>query len=104
MAQSLFGNFLLHRLQETAPQIDASAVLGTGASDIHRIFAGDDLDGVLAAYVAGIKDVFRLALASAVGMVVVSWAIPLKRLPRPARPPRPAREEEDTADRMQAAV
>ncbi|KAE8350730.1 major facilitator superfamily domain-containing protein [Aspergillus coremiiformis] len=81
IAQSLFGNILLQTLRNTAPDIDAAVVLGTGASEIRKVFAGDDLAAILGAYMAGIKDVFAFALAGSAFAVLLSFLIPLKKLP-----------------------
>lgn len=80
-AQSLFANRLLHTLANTAPNINAASVLATGATDIHRVFAGPDLAAVLHAYMVGIKDVFAFSMAGAAFTAVWSLVIPFKRLP-----------------------
>jgi hypothetical protein len=65
----------------TAPTIDAAKVLATGASEIQRVFSGDDLVAVLNAYIVGIKDVFAFSLAGAAFTVLIALAIPFKKLP-----------------------
>jgi hypothetical protein len=80
-AQSIFANRLLQTLASTAPNIDAARVLATGASEIQRVFSGEELAAVLNAYMVGIKDVFAFSLAGAAFTVVVALVIPFKKLP-----------------------
>ncbi|KAL1876262.1 hypothetical protein Daus18300_002890 [Diaporthe australafricana] len=81
VAQSIFANRLLKTLEDVTPTLDASLVLSTGASDIHHVFSGTDLETVLAAYMVGIKDVFACALAGSALAAIVALMIPLKKLP-----------------------
>ncbi|KAJ7241353.1 putative MFS transporter [Mycena haematopus] len=82
-AQSVFANRLLHTLAYAAPDIDASKVLATGASDIRSVFSGEELAAVLSAYTVGIKDVFAISLAGAAFTVLIALAIPSKKLSTP---------------------
>ena len=79
-AQSLFANRLLQSLATNAPNIDAIKVLGTGASDIQRVFSGADLAAVLDAYMVGIKAVFAFSMAGAVFTAVLTLAVPWKKI------------------------
>ncbi|ROV95677.1 hypothetical protein VMCG_07579 [Cytospora schulzeri] len=97
VAQSIFANCLLHALQTTAPNLDATQVMGTGASEIHDIFTGDDLDAVLKAYMVGLKDVFACALAGSALAAIVALIIPLKKLPDHGK-----KDTEDTVTEAQA--
>jgi hypothetical protein len=81
-AQSLFANRLLQTLARTAPRIEPIKVLSTGASEIQRIFNGEDLDAVINAYMVGMKDVFAFSLAGATFTVFIALVIPFKKLPR----------------------
>jgi hypothetical protein len=68
-AQSGFVNQLLRKLATTAAGVDPALVVTTGATDLHRVFSGDQLSGVLIAYMAGIKVAFAIMVA-AVGLSV----------------------------------
>ena len=57
------------------------SVLGTGASEIHNAYIGEDLAAMLAAYIVGIKDVFIYTLAGSALAVLLALAIPFKKLP-----------------------
>ncbi len=63
VAQSLFANRMLQTLRTTAPNIDATMVLNTGASEIQHVFKGSDLAAVLDAYMVGLKAAFACTLA-----------------------------------------
>jgi hypothetical protein len=80
-AQSVFSNRLLETLADNAPNIDAAKVLSTGASEIQRVFTGADLAAVLNAYIIGTKDVFLFSLAGGAFLVVLSLAVPFKKIP-----------------------
>ncbi|RYO95047.1 hypothetical protein DL766_003847 [Monosporascus sp. MC13-8B] len=81
-AQSIFANRLLRILARDAPHLDAGRVLATGASDIQRVFTGDDLQSVLEAYMVGIKDVLAFISACSAFLVLLSLVIPSKKPPR----------------------
>lgn len=82
-AQSIFANRLLHTLASEAPNINAAQVLGTGASEIQRIFSGTDLATVLDAYMVGIKGVFAFSLAGAAFSALLALVVPFKKIPNP---------------------
>lgn len=81
VAQSIFANRMLQTLDTTALNLDPVQVLGTGASNIHHVFSGEDLVAVLGAYMVGIKDVFAFALAGSAFTVLLALVIPFKKLP-----------------------
>ena len=72
---------MFHTLKTTAPNLSPDLVLGTGASDFHLVFSGTDLDAVLGAYMAGIRDVFARGLAGSAFAVLLALTIPFKKLP-----------------------
>ncbi|KAI8630637.1 putative efflux pump antibiotic resistance protein [Xylariaceae sp. FL1651] len=79
--QSAFLNRLIAVLPETAPGVDPSVVIRTGASDIHNVFPPDVLPGVLQAYIAGLKAAFAVAIAFAGIAFLCSLAVPMRKLP-----------------------
>ncbi|KAK2829894.1 hypothetical protein FQN49_007153 [Arthroderma sp. PD_2] len=64
-AQTAFVNRLLLRLPQLAPNVNPGLVVKTGASELHKIFSGKDLEGVIAAYGDGLKVTFILCIALA---------------------------------------
>ncbi|PVI00970.1 MFS general substrate transporter [Periconia macrospinosa] len=63
-AQSGFINQLIVKLGTTAPGIDPELVTATGATELHQVFSGPELDGVVRAYAWGIKVAFAITIAA----------------------------------------
>jgi hypothetical protein len=63
-AQSGFVNQLVHRLATTAPSVNPALVTETGATELHQVFSGAELDGVIRAYAWGIKVTFAITIAA----------------------------------------
>lgn len=63
-AQSGFVNELVRKLARTAPTVEPAAVIATGATDLHRVFSGAELDGTVRAYAWGIKTAFAITIAA----------------------------------------
>ncbi|GAB1208676.1 hypothetical protein APSETT445_007427 [Aspergillus pseudonomiae] len=61
-AQAAFANRLLIELPRTAPDVDPSAVVAAGATELKSF--GSSLDGIRLAYMDGIKVTFAFACAS----------------------------------------
>lgn len=61
-AQSGFVNQLVHKLANTALSVNPAQVTGTGATELHQVFSGAELDGVLRAYAWGIKVAFAITI------------------------------------------
>ncbi|MCJ1342025.1 hypothetical protein MMC31_000205 [Peltigera leucophlebia] len=72
-AQSAFVNKLITTLSITAPGVDPAAVVATGATQIRAAFTVDQIPGILAAYMAGIK----FALALSIGATGVAFLVSL---------------------------
>jgi MFS family permease len=62
-AQSIFTNLLLKNLPTYAPGVNSQLITSLGAADFRDVIAPDQLDGVLRAYMQGLKGVFTLATA-----------------------------------------
>jgi hypothetical protein len=70
-AQSGFLNQIIHKLSSTAPTVDPALVTETGATTLRENFSGAELNGVLHAYVWGIKVAFAITIA-ACGITVIT--------------------------------
>ncbi|SCN65186.1 related to major facilitator (MFS1) transporter [Fusarium fujikuroi] len=70
-AQSGFINQIIHKLSSTAPTIDPDLVTETGATTLRHNFSGAELNGILHAYVWGIKVAFAITIA-ACGITVIT--------------------------------
>jgi MFS transporter, DHA2 family, glioxin efflux transporter len=64
-AQAGFANRLLSRVATTAPSASPELVIATGATDLRKAFNADQLEGILVAYMAGLKVTFAIAIATA---------------------------------------
>lgn len=62
-AQSAFANKLVTSLAATAPTLDPRLVLGVGATDLRRAFPPEQIPGILAAYMDGLKVAYALVVA-----------------------------------------
>ncbi|KAK3377019.1 putative efflux pump antibiotic resistance protein [Lasiosphaeria ovina] len=81
-AQSAFVNRLIATLAETAPNVPPLLVVATGASQLRGVFTGDDLTGVVLAYMSGIRAAFAVAIGMAGVAFLLAFLLPFKRLPK----------------------
>ncbi|KAH9865981.1 hypothetical protein J1614_008545 [Plenodomus biglobosus] len=63
-AQAGFVNQLGHRLAITAPTVSPMLVTETGATELHQVFSGVELEGVIRAYAWGLKVAFAITIAA----------------------------------------
>lgn len=63
-SQSAFNNVMITTLASTAPGIDPAVVLVTGVNQIRTIFTSAQVPYIVAAYMAGLKAVFAIAIGS----------------------------------------
>lgn len=75
VAQSLFTNRLLASLARFAPGVNPQLVLATGATEIRKVFAPDQVHGILLSYLTGLRAAWAMAIA-AVGMSVLASFVP----------------------------
>ncbi|TPX12435.1 uncharacterized protein E0L32_006847 [Thyridium curvatum] len=79
-AQSAFLNTLLKSVVKYAPEVDPSTVVLTGATEIRHVFPASSLQGILLAYMDGLKVTFALVLAGTGLAFVIGLASRWKRL------------------------
>lgn len=76
-AQSGFDNQLLRKLHNTAPNVDHSLIISTGATALRQVFHGAELDSVVRGYAWGIKVAFAITITScgisAVASLATRW-------------------------------
>ncbi|OKL55329.1 hypothetical protein UA08_09368 [Talaromyces atroroseus] len=98
-AESVFDNRLLESLAVTAPNIDTSLVLATGATELREVFHGQELTAILASYMVGVKDVFAWSLAGAAFTALLALVVPFKKMPPVEEPVKEKTEDvkEETA-------
>lgn len=63
-AQAGFANVMINNLPKTAPSINPALVVGTGATDLRKVFSEDQIPGILVAYMQGLKTSFAMGIAS----------------------------------------
>lgn len=73
--QSIFVNRMLSSLPTLAPGVDLMQVVATGAGQLRNVFGPDQLPGVLASYLEGIKSAHALACAVVGVSLVVGHCI-----------------------------
>lgn len=73
-AQAAFVNRLLSRVAVTAPTADPLLVIATGATELKAVFSPDQLEGIIEAYLAGLKLAFILAIATAAAAFLSAFA------------------------------
>lgn len=75
-AQAAFINVLLREVQTTAPDISPEALISTGATLLRQAFRPDQLAGILAAYMSGLRFTFGIVLAAVVLAFLMSTYVP----------------------------
>ena len=83
--QAAFANTLLRNLPNTAPGLRPDLVLAVGATELRESFPPEQIEGILLAYVGGLKVVFALATAL-VGVSFVFSLMPRWEKLRPEPP------------------
>jgi hypothetical protein len=73
ICQAVLANTLVSELSTELPGFDASAIATAGATEIQGLVSGEDLPIVLAAYNAGIDNVFYCALGASCLALVASF-------------------------------
>ena len=80
-AQSAFVNRLVGALATSAPGLDPTLVIGTGAAELRTVFSASELPGIILAYTDGVKAAFGISIGMAGVAVVISLLCPWSRLP-----------------------
>lgn len=73
-------NKIIATLPHSAPGVNPSAVVTTGATEIRLTFPEDQVPGVLVAYMAGIKMAFAIGIAANGIAFIISFLGGWKRL------------------------
>ncbi len=79
-AQCVFVNRLLQSLPTTAPTVDLSSVALLGATELREAYSGAALQGIVEAYMIGIRDAFAFGIAVAGSAFIASWCVPFKSI------------------------
>ncbi|KAF2759312.1 MFS general substrate transporter [Pseudovirgaria hyperparasitica] len=73
-AQALFQNELITSLPANVPGIDPLRVVSTGATELRNVFPPNEIVGIVASYLQGLKDAYILAVALAGVATVIAIA------------------------------
>lgn len=73
-AQAGFANKMLEQLPLKAPNVDPGLVIVTGATDLRKVFDAEQIPGILAAYMEGLKVPFAISIACACATAVFALA------------------------------
>ncbi|RYP55566.1 hypothetical protein DL769_010123 [Monosporascus sp. CRB-8-3] len=79
-AQAVFVNRMILAVPALAPGVDPMRVVATGAGQLRSVFTAEELPGVLAAYLVGIRATFILACSVAGTAFLLAMVLPWKRL------------------------
>ncbi|TGJ82165.1 hypothetical protein E0Z10_g6613 [Xylaria hypoxylon] len=79
-SQSVLVNTLLLALPKSAPGVDPSLVLATGAGQLRSVFTKEELPGILVAYLDGIRATFILSATVVAAAFVLGFFLPWKKL------------------------
>jgi hypothetical protein len=83
VGQSLFTNKLVKSVPQFVPGVDPQLVVATGATELRTVFSAEELPGIIASYMAGLKDAYALGIALAGMTALVAFlalAIDRRRL------------------------
>lgn len=75
VSQSLFANRLIKAVKQNVQGLDPAIVVGTGATELRKVFSAAQLAGVIESFMAGLQDAFTLAIAVGGVAVLVSVAV-----------------------------
>jgi hypothetical protein len=76
VGQAVFQNGLITGVIKNAPSVGPEVIVGAGATEMRHVLTQlgqlDQLDGVIKAYMSGLRDAYRVSLAIAVVAFVAS--------------------------------
>lgn len=75
-AQAGFTNTLIKRLAVLAPTVDPQTVVAAGATRVHQMFEGEELEAVMQSYMDGLRVVFIIIVVLAGVATVLSVGLP----------------------------
>jgi hypothetical protein len=79
-AQAAFINRALDNLRITAPEIDPSKLITTGASELRKVFTETEIPVVIGAYMQGLKAAFAVSIAFCGLALIATLFVPWEQL------------------------
>lgn len=84
-AQSVFINRLLATASDRLPDVDRATIIATGATDLQRVFPGDQLVEIRESYLDGLHAAWAMAIAFGCAALVAGLTAGFKRIEKPAQ-------------------
>lgn len=84
-AQSVFINRLLETASARLPDVDRASIVATGATDLERVFPGDQLVAMRESYLDGLHAAWAMAIAFAGAALLTGLTLGFKRIQTPAQ-------------------
>jgi MFS family permease len=75
VAQSLFTNRIIQEAKENLPEVDTAKLISTGATELRRVFSGEQLHAILEIYLDGLRAGYYLAITCGAVGVLLAFAI-----------------------------
>ncbi|KAH6657926.1 MFS multidrug transporter-like protein [Truncatella angustata] len=93
-AQSLFINRLLATAATRLPDVDRAVIIATGATDLQRVFQGDQLTAIRESYLDGLRAAWAMAIAFGLAALLTGLTLGFKRIQKPDQEEEEEEEEE----------
>ncbi|KAK9326757.1 major facilitator superfamily domain-containing protein [Lipomyces starkeyi] len=78
--ESAFESTLTKKLRASDPSVNPLQVIGTGATDLRKVFSPTDMPFILRAYVSGIQTAFIVAIALAGACTLIAFGAKWQKL------------------------
>ncbi|KAF1955665.1 putative MFS transporter [Byssothecium circinans] len=75
ISQSLFTNRIIEEANENLPQVDTAKLISTGATELRRVFSGEELHAILEIYLDGLRAGYYLAITCGAVGLLLAFAI-----------------------------
>ncbi|KAF2842721.1 major facilitator superfamily transporter [Patellaria atrata CBS 101060] len=75
VAQSLFTNKLLTEVPKRVPGLNPMLVVGTGATELRKVFTEEQIPGIVRSFMEGLKDAYIMAIALSAAAAVVAFTM-----------------------------
>lgn len=84
-AQSVFINRLLATASKRLPDVSRLTIISTGATDLERVFTGDQMPAIRESYLHGLRAAWTMAIAFGGVALLTGLTLGFKRIEKPRR-------------------
>nr|WNN28541.1 putative major facilitator type transporter [Phoma sp.] len=74
VAQSLFTNRIIDETRSNLPEVDTATLVKTGATELRRVFSGQQLQAILQIYLSGLRAGYYLAISCGAVALLLAFA------------------------------